>query len=99
MAREGRVWVEYLVLFCLPGLPPPCSLISKSKAEALPTAEWLLREGRTPPPEFYAQEVSLTLWPKSSLKEAPQKKKKENESKKPTLVGFVLTFPRWEELR
>lgn len=48
MAREGRVWVEYLVLFCLPGLPPPCSLTSKSKAEALPTAEWLLREGRTP---------------------------------------------------
>lgn len=99
MAREGRVWVEYLVLFCLPGLPPPCSLISKSKAEALPTAEWLLREGRTPPPEFYAQEVSLTLWPKSSLKEAPQKKKKKTKAKKPTLVGFVLTFPRWEELR
>lgn len=47
-AREGQVWVEYLVLLCLPGLPPPCSLTSKSKAEALPTAEWLLREGRTP---------------------------------------------------
>lgn len=28
--------------------PSPCSLTSKSKAEALPTAEWLLREGRTP---------------------------------------------------
>lgn len=91
MAREGRVWVEYLVLFCLPGLPPPCSLISKSKAEALPTAEWLLREGRTPPPEFYAQEVSLTLWSKSSLKEAPQKKKKRKRKQK-TNPGRVCPY-------
>lgn len=83
------------MLFCLPGLPPPGSLISKS---ALPTAVWLPREGkRHPPPEFYAQEVSLTLWFKSSLKEAPEKQT--NKQTKPTLVGFILTFPRWEELR
>lgn len=55
--------------------PSPCSLIL-SLLVALPIAVWLPREGKIdPPPEFYAQEVSLTLWSKSSLKEAPKKTK------------------------
>jgi hypothetical protein len=43
---------------------------------------WLPREGkRHPPPEFYAQEVSLTLWFKSSLKEAPEKQTNKQTNK------------------
>lgn len=79
MAREARAWVEYLVLFCLPGLPPPVPLLLSLRLKLCQLLSgYSGREGR-PPPEFYAQEVSLTLWSKNSLKEAPQKQRQKNQ--------------------
>lgn len=60
----------------LPPRPRPLVPFLLSLLVALPTAGWLPGEGkRHPPPEFYAQEVPLTLWSKSRLKEAPQTNK------------------------
>lgn len=67
--------MEYLVLFRLPGLPPPRSLTSSLRLKLCQLLSgYSGREGH-PLPEFYAQEVSLTLWSKNSLKEAPHKQK------------------------